>query len=98
MERDVEELEAGVEDLQGEVRIGERAEVRRHPEVAVAVGLRELDVLEELAVHGRLAVHEEQHVVLAAALEDGLPGLVDLRGDVGSAMNFSTQKTQALLQ
>ena len=98
MERDVEELEARLEDLQGEVRIRERAKVRRHPEVTEAVRLREVHVLEELRVEARLAVHEEQHVVLAGPLEDERRVSSTFGATGWYAVNFSTQKTQALLQ
>ena len=79
VQRDVEVLEAGPQDLQREGGIDEGAKVRRHAEAGEADALRQLDVLEQLRVDGRLAAGEEQHVELPVRLEDELARRVGVR-------------------
>ncbi len=79
VERDVEILEAGLQDAQRERGVRERTEVGRHAEAGEADRLRQRHVLEELGMDRRLAAREEEHVELAGVVEDELPRDVGLR-------------------
>src|SRR5262249_15422206 len=79
VQRDVEELETRLQDLEGEARVLEAPEVRGHAEAGNPHALRKLDVVEELRVDRRLAAGEEQHVELAVGVQDHLSGRVRAR-------------------